>query len=136
MPVSSWLALKPPITVRIPSTPGSANAACRSARRAVAGEEEKSSQSPTCSPKEIFRPSAASFRSASARVSDPMIASDLDGAITRTEEPGRSFGGTTGIRPSCRIRTGQASEFVRSPESAVRHGLAATVGRCGSRRGT
>jgi hypothetical protein len=38
------------------------------------------------------------------------MASDLDGAITRTDEPGRSFGGTIGIRPSCRIRTGPASE--------------------------
>ena len=111
MPVSSWLALKPPITVRIPSTPGSANAACRSARRAAAGEEEKSSQSPTCSPKEIFRPSAASFRSASARVSDPMMASDLDGAITRTDEPGRSFGGITGIGSSCPIPARPATEF-------------------------
>jgi hypothetical protein len=29
-----------------------------------------------------------------------MIASDRDGAITRTDEPGRSFGGTTRIGPS------------------------------------
>jgi hypothetical protein len=29
-----------------------------------------------------------------------MIASDRDGAITRTDEPGRSFGGTKGTSPS------------------------------------
>src|SRR5260370_16901716 len=57
-----------------------------------------------------------------------MIASDLDGAITRTEEPGRSFGGTIGIRPSCRIRTGQASEF----DAITRVGRAArSCGYCG-----
>jgi hypothetical protein len=37
-----------------------------------------------------------------------MIASDRDGAITRTDEPGRSFGGTTGIGPSCLVPPGSA----------------------------
>jgi hypothetical protein len=35
-----------------------------------------------------------------------MIASDRDGAITRTDEPRRSFGGTTGTGPSCPVPAG------------------------------
>ena len=67
--------------------------------RAAAADEEKSSHSLTRSPKETVKPSAASFRSASARTWGPMIASDREGAITRTDEPERSLGGTTGTSP-------------------------------------
>jgi hypothetical protein len=45
-----------------------------------------------------------------------MIASDRDGAITRTDEPERSFGGTTGTGPSWPIPAGQATTLpVPSP---------------------
>ena len=38
-----------------------------------------------------------------------MIASDRDGAITRTDEPVRSFGGTTGTGPYWPIPAGSAT---------------------------
>jgi hypothetical protein len=45
-----------------------------------------------------------------------MIASDRDGAITRTDEPERSFDGTTGTGPSWPIPAGPATALpVPSP---------------------
>jgi hypothetical protein len=47
-----------------------------------------------------------------------MIDSDRDGAITRTDEPGRSLGGTTGTGPSWPIPSGSAIALPAPPPAA------------------
>jgi len=67
-----------------------------------------------------------------------MIASDRDGAITRTDEPGRSFGGITGTGPSWPIPAGAGNRVTgtvtccrrdarRGDRSRRRRGLTETV---------
>ena len=62
------MLLKPPITVRIPATWGSAKAACKSPTREATDEELKSSRSSICSPKVNRRPSSAKRASITALV--------------------------------------------------------------------
>ena len=47
-----------------------------------------------------------------------MIASDRDGAITRTDEPERSFGGTTGTGPYWPIPAGSATALLAPSPAA------------------
>jgi hypothetical protein len=57
--------LNPPMTVKIPFTSGSANAACRSVTRDSIDAESKSSRSSTCSPKVTRSPRSANRASIS-----------------------------------------------------------------------
>ena len=56
-----------------------------------------------------------------------MIASDRDGAITRTIDPGRSFGGTTGIHPFWTVPAAPGDRIT----GTVAHHLLLSAGRTG-----